>query len=108
VTAIPEDSAEEILSGGCQEPPPHDPFDWLGVEAGRLADDLALTFEQSERLGASRVATLTPLGRRTDRLAWDCVDLGRRFELQGQAGGGVGDPRWIPRDGEINEDVKSL
>jgi len=53
VTAIPEHWAKEVRSGGLSGPPPHDPLDWLGPEVDRIADDLALGFDQSERLAAA-------------------------------------------------------
>ena len=53
MTAMPNDWAEEVRSGALSGPPPHSPLDWLGPEMDRLKDDLALTFEQSERLGAA-------------------------------------------------------
>ena len=39
--------------GGFVRTPPHDPLDWLGPEMDRLEDDLALTVEQGDRLGAA-------------------------------------------------------
>jgi hypothetical protein len=53
MTAIPDEWVEEVRSGDLSGPPPHDPLDWLGPEMDRLQDDLALRFEQSERLGAA-------------------------------------------------------
>jgi hypothetical protein len=53
VTAIPEPWAQEVLSRRLSGPPPHDPLDWLGPEVDRLADDLGLGFDQSEKLGAA-------------------------------------------------------
>ena len=53
MTAIPDDWAQALRSEALSGPPPHDPLDWLGPEMDRLKDDLALTFEQSERLEAA-------------------------------------------------------
>jgi hypothetical protein len=56
MTAIPEDWAEQVLAGQLSGPPPNDPLDWLGPEVDGLADDLALTFDQSEKLAAALAA----------------------------------------------------
>lgn len=53
MTAIPDDWAGEVRSGDLSGHPPHDPLDWLGEECHRLDEELALTFEQSERLAAA-------------------------------------------------------
>jgi hypothetical protein len=53
MTAIPDDWAEQVRSGDLSGPPPWDPLDWLGEECLRLDEELALTFEQGERLAAA-------------------------------------------------------
>jgi hypothetical protein len=60
MTAIPDDWVEEVRSGNLSGPPPHDPLDSVGPEMDRLEDDLALTFERSEKLGARHSRNRTP------------------------------------------------
>jgi hypothetical protein len=53
MTAIPDDWVEEVRSGDLSGPLPHDLLDWLAEECLRLKEELALTFEQVERLAAA-------------------------------------------------------
>jgi hypothetical protein len=53
MTAIPDDRVEEVRSEDSSGLPPHDLLDWLGEECLGLEEELALTFEQGERLAAA-------------------------------------------------------
>ncbi|MFL6043799.1 MAG: hypothetical protein ACJ72M_01615 [Propionibacteriaceae bacterium] len=53
MTAIPDDRVEEVRSEDSSGLPPHDLLDWLGEECLGLEKELALTFEQGERLAAA-------------------------------------------------------
>ena len=53
MTAIPENWVEAVRSRRLSGPPPHDPLDWLGEDVDRLAADLALGFDGSDKLWAA-------------------------------------------------------
>ena len=53
MTAIPENWVEAVRSRSPSGTPPHDPLDWLGEDVDRLAADLALGFDGSDKLRAA-------------------------------------------------------
>jgi len=72
VTAIPEPWAQEVLSG----PPPHDPLDWLGEEVDRLADGLALRFDQSEKLAVALAAAFESMSDQELSARYRAIEAG--------------------------------
>jgi hypothetical protein len=76
VTAIPEDWVEEVLSGRLSGPPPHDPLDWLGLEVNRLADDLALGFDGSDKLWAALAPTLDAMSNEELSARYCAIEAG--------------------------------
>ena len=86
MTAIPEDWAEEVMSG----PPPHDPLDWLGEEVDRLADDLGLGFDQSEKLGVALLAAFESMSDEELSARYRAIETGLAVAAWGISGFYVG------------------
>ena len=76
MTAIPDDWAEEVRSGDLSRPPPHDPLDWLGLEVDRLADDLALGFDGSDKLWAALAPAFNAMSNEELSAGYRAIEVG--------------------------------
>jgi hypothetical protein len=74
--AIPEDWVQSVRSGDLSGPPPWDPLDWLGDEVDRLADDLAVGFDQSEKLAVALAAAFKSMSMEEQSARYRAIGTG--------------------------------